>query len=94
MARKVKKAPKPESEVEQFGFLQYWVRSRSRPSLKHLVDLANDDPADPYLCSCEDTFFNKARPCYHVVRAAEFLIGCSIEEFLTKNKGKTTQQIK
>lgn len=87
--------PPNEPDVILFGTLLFLVRSRSRDGMRHLVDLeptkywqGNQQVTEPSMCSCEDYLYNKARPCWHVTRAAQWLLneaGIQMGEYLAEN---------
>lgn len=72
--------------VQVFGRLLFRVRSRSRKSKRHLVDLEPTDypsfNADgtkwtnihfPYVCECEAFKYHGHRPCFHVLECIAYL---------------------
>lgn len=68
-------------DVEQFGTLLFWVSSRSRPGLRHLVDLAGEskeqldyEQCEFGRCTCEDAQKHNNPLCKHVIACVKFLI--------------------
>lgn len=62
-----------EMRVQKYGRLLYFVESRSRYNVRHLVDLEGFE-IEAYVCTCEAYRYHGYRPCHHVLRVALHLV--------------------